>query len=338
LAERVAIHVLTHNSRSYLEPCLAGILEQTRAPDRILFTDCASRDGSVEWLIRRAAGEPRLELLLLSENRGYAGGHNAGLATSRDDFVLLLNPDVRLEPEFIAEALAALRRHPQAGAVSGKLLRANSRLEPRPGPILDSTGIVMTRSQRHLDRGAGHRDSGQYEQEEEVFGVSGAAAFLRLAMLRDVAVDGEIFDEAFFAYREDADLAWRARLLGWKAYYTPRARAAHRRRVRPENRRALPAAINRHSVKNRFLLRLKNQTASNLWRTLLPGLTRDLGVVIYVLLRERSSLPGLLEVGRSLPPTWRKRRRIMARRRVPGRDVDRWFGGGEALGASPASR
>jgi GT2 family glycosyltransferase len=338
LAERVAVHVLTHNSRRYLEPCLAGILEQTRAPDRILFTDCASRDGSVEWLIRRAAGDPRLELLLLSENRGYAGGHNAGLADSRDDFVLLLNPDVRLEPEFIAEALATLRRHPRAGVVTGKLLRADSRLKPLPGPILDSTGIVMTRSQRHLDRGAGRRDGGEYEREEEVFGASGAAPFLRLAMLRDVAVDGEVFDEAFFAYREDADLAWRARLLGWKAYYTPRARAAHRRRVRPENRRALPAAINRHSVRNRFLLRIKNQTASNLWRTFLPGLTRDLGVVAYVLLRERSSLPGLLELGRSLAPAWRKRRRIMARRRVPGRDVDRWFGGGAALGTSPAPR
>jgi GT2 family glycosyltransferase len=196
----------------------------------------------------------------------------------------------------------------------------------------------MTRSQRHLDRGAGQRDTGQYDQEEEVFGASGAAPLLRVAMLRDVAVDGEIFDEEFFAYREDADLAWRSRLLGWQAYYTPRARAAHRRRVRPENRRTLPAAVNRHSVKNRFLLRLKNQTASNLWKTLLPGLIRDLGVVAYVLLRERSSLPGLLEVGRGLRPAWRKRRRIMARRRVAGRDVDRWFGGGDALGASPASR
>jgi GT2 family glycosyltransferase len=338
LAESVAVHVLTHNSRRYLEPCLAGILHQSRRPDRILFTDCASTDGSVEWLIRRATGDRRLELLLLAENRGYAGGHNVALATSRDDFVLLLNPDVRLEPRFIAEALALLRRHPRAGAVSGKLLRADRRLEILPGPILDSTGIVMTRSQRHLDRGAGERDTGQYDREGEVFGVSGAAPLLRMAMLRDVAVDGEIFDEAFFAYREDADLAWRARLLGWNAYYTPRARAAHRRRVRPESRRTLPAAINRHSVRNRFLLRLKNQTASNLWRTLIPGLSRDLGVVAYVLLREWSSLPGLLEVGRGLRPAWRKRRRIMARRRVSGRDVDRWFGDGGTLGASPAIR
>jgi GT2 family glycosyltransferase len=309
---------------------LAGIRAQTQVPDRVLFIDCASSDGTLAWLRSRARELPALELLPLAENRGYAGGHNAGLATWDGDFVLLLNPDVRLEPEFLVEATAVMRRYPRAGAVSGKLLRADDGLRPLPGPVLDSTGIIMTRSQRHLDRGAGERDHGQYDTEEEIFGVSGAAPLFRCAMLRDVALDGEIFDEAFFAYREDADLAWRARLLGWEAYYAPRARAAHRRRVRPENRRELPPEVNRYSVRNRFLLRLKNQTASNLWRTLVPGLLRDLGVVGYVLAREQSSLPGLLEVAGNAGPAWRKRRQIMARRRASGRHVDRWFMGGQA--------
>jgi GT2 family glycosyltransferase len=195
----------------------------------------------------------------------------------------------------------------------------------------------MTRTQRHPDRGAGCLDTGQSEAEEEIFGGSGPAPLYRRSMLLDVAVRGEAFDEAFFAYREDADLAWRARLLGWSAVYTPRAKAAHHRRVRPENRRSLPPALNRHSVKNRFLLRLKNQTASNLWRTLLPGLLRDLQVVVYVLLREPASLPGLWEVVRTLGPTWRKRRWIMSRRRAPGWDVDRWFVGGHPAAPSRAA-
>ncbi|MFQ5670379.1 MAG: glycosyltransferase family 2 protein [Acidobacteriota bacterium] len=321
----VAVHVLTHNSRPFLEACLAGIACQTHPPDRLLVIDCSSTDGTVPWLMDRARAQPGLDLLLLNENRGYAGGHNAGLASAREEFILLLNPDVRLEPAFLEVALATMHRHPRAGSVTGKLLRADAELHPLPGPILDSTGIVMTRTQRHMDRGAGRKDRGQYEREEEVFGASGAAPLYRRSMLEDVKVHGEVLDEAFFLYREDADLAWRARLLGWRALYAPGARAAHRRRVRPGNRRQVPDLLNRHSVKNRFLLRLKNQTASNLWRTLLPGLARDLGVIGYVLALEHSSLPGLVNAVRELPSTWSKRRAIMARRRVPGWEVDRWF-------------
>ena len=96
--------------------------------------------------------------------------------------------------------------------------------------MIDSTGIVMLPSIRHLDRGAGELDRGQYDRDEDVFGASGAAALYRRSMLDDVRVDGEWFDEDFFAYREDADLAWRAQWRGWRCRYvaaaTARARAA----------------------------------------------------------------------------------------------------------------
>lgn len=305
---------------------MEGLLAQSLVPRRILFIDCDSGDGTVEWLRAAARKYPGVELLLLGENRGYAGGHNAGLSQCDDDLILLLNPDVRLHPDYLRETAATLGRHPQAGAATGRLLRGDDHLHPLPGPVLDSTGIIMTRSQRHLDRGAGQTDTGQYAEEEEVFGVSGAAPLYRRAMLDDVAVAGEIFDEAFFAYREDADLAWRARLLGWSAIYTPAATAIHRRRVRPEERRRVPALINRHSVKNRFLLRLKNQTASNFRRTWARGMARDVGVVGYVLLREWSSLPALWEVVARLGETGRKRRAIMSRRRASDWEVNRWFG------------
>ena len=324
MAQRIAVHVLTHDSARYLRPCLDGIRAQTRYPDRILFIDCASADGTVSWLRdeRRSRGD--FDLLLLDENRGYAGGHNAGLVENNGEFVLLLNPDVRLHPRYIEEAMAVMDRHPNAGTISGRLLRADDRLEPLPGPVVDSTGLVMTRTQRHLDRGAGEIDRGQFEDEQEIFGASGAAPLYRRAMLDDVAVRGEIFDETFFVYREDVDLAWRARLLGWTAWYAPLARAAHRRRARPGGRRSLPPELNRHSVRNRFLLRMKNQTWSNLCRTL-PGLGTDLLLIGWVLAAERSSLPGIRQALTARHEVWAKRRDIMARRRATGWEVDRWF-------------
>ena len=90
---------------------------------------------------------------------------------------------------------------------------------------------------------------------------------------------GSFFDPDFFVYREDADVAWRAQLLGWRCIYTPAAVAYHVRSVTPENRRSVPATINMHCVKNRFLMRIKNATAGVYRRHWLPMTLRDLVVL-----------------------------------------------------------
>ena len=126
--------------------------------------------------------------------------------------------------------------------------------------LVDSTGIYFTPMLRHLDRGSQEVDNGHYLNFEYVFGATAAAALYRRAMIEDISIHGEFFDPDFFVYREDADVAWRAQLMGWRCMYTPMARGYHVRNVLPGNRRALPSAINMHSVKNRFLMRWKNMT------------------------------------------------------------------------------
>src|SRR4029077_15994254 len=205
------------------------------------------------------------------------------------------------------EALVrAMDSRPDAASASGKLLRLD-------GTTIDSTGIVMMREQRHLDRGADQNDAGQFDQAEDIFGPSGAAAMYRRSALDDAAIYGQYFDEDFFAYREDADLAWRCQLLGWTSLYVPAAVARHRRRVTPERRGELPKAINRHSVKNRFLLRINNMTW-NLYRRDFWRITKRDGMVVgYVLLREWSSIPALWYIVRRLPRLLRKRRVVQSR-------------------------
>jgi GT2 family glycosyltransferase len=144
-------------------------------------------------------------------------------------------------------------------------------------------------------------------------------------MLDDARVLGEYFDEDFFVYREDADLAWRAQLLGWRCLYVPGARALHGRLVTPERRSQLRPEVNRYSVRNRFLLRLKNQTPGHFARFLWPALARDAQVIGYVALREWTSLPAFADVIRLLPRTLRKRRRIMRKRVVSSAELARWF-------------
>ena len=311
----VTIGVVTWNSAADLPRCLDAIRAQHHQPIELLVGDNASGDATRTVIeARTTAAERRY----FPANRGFSAAHNALIRESRGAYYLTLNPDVVLDPGFVAALVEAMEAAPRAGSATGKLRRAE------PAGVLDSTGVVMYRSQRHVDRGADEPDRGQYDAQGPVFGVSGAAGFYRRTMLDDVAVAGEVFDEDFFAYREDADLAWRAQLLGWDAIYVPAATATHVRRVTPERRAKLPAAINRYSVRNRFLLRLKNQTAGQALRFAIPGLARDAQVVGYVLAREWGSIPGLVDVARLLPRMLRKRRAIM-RRRDRTRALDAWF-------------
>src|SRR6266487_1245040 len=190
---------------------------------------------------------------------------------------------------------------------------------------IDSTGIIMRREQRHLDRGAGELDSGQFDQADDIFGPSAAAALYRRATLEDAAINGQYFDEDFFAYREDADLAWRCRLLGWTSIYVPAAVAQHRRRVTPERRGELPKSINYHSVKNRFLLRVNNMTGDLYRRDFWRVTKRDAAVIGYVLIREWSSIGALFYIVRNLPRLLRKRARIHERRRADSKTLEKWF-------------
>jgi GT2 family glycosyltransferase len=178
---------------------------------------------------------------------------------------------------------------------------------------------------RHLDRGSQEVDNGHYLHSEYVFGATAAAALYRRAMIDDIAVGDEFFDNDFFVYREDADVAWRAQLLGWRCMYTPEARGYHVRNVLPGNRRALPAAINMHSVKNRFLMRAKNITWNVYKRNWASITARDLVVIGCCLFREHTSLRAFWHVAKSWRRVLEKRRHIMSRKRVTDEYIEAWF-------------
>jgi len=178
---------------------------------------------------------------------------------------------------------------------------------------------------RHLDRGSQEVDNGHYLNHEYVFGATAAAALYRRTMIEDIAIMGEFFDPDFFVYREDADVAWRAQLMGWRCLYTPLARGYHVRNVLPGNRRALPAEINMHSVKNRFLMRIKNATPGLYRRWWLPMTARDLMVILGCVFVEPKSLPAFWQLAKCWRGAWESRREIMRRRRVSDAALLRWF-------------
>ena len=191
--------------------------------------------------------------------------------------------------------------------------------------MVDSTGIYFNPMLRHLDRGSQEVDNGHYLQYEYVFGATAAAALYRREMIDDISLDGEFFDSDFFVYREDADVAWRAQLMGWKCIYAPYARGYHVRKVLPGNRRALPPEINMHSVKNRFLMRMKNISPDLYWRNWFSITARDILVVMCCLLWEHSSLKAFWFLARNWRRVLAKRRQIQQNQRVDHEYIASWF-------------
>jgi GT2 family glycosyltransferase len=307
----VSVIVVTRNDAADLPVSLASALAQTGVSCETLVVDNASTDGSRDAASRFG---PAVKLIDLPENVGFAGAMNVGIDATEGRYVLALNPDCRLAPDF-ASVLARRLDAPDAadvGSASGRLLRAEG-ADLAPSGRLDSTGIYFTAAGRHFDRGAGEPAAGRYEREDEVFGTSGAAGFYRREALKQTKISTGYFDDDFFLYREDADLAWRLRNFGWRCLYVPSAVACHRRRNLPERRRQMSDLANLHSVKNRFLLRINNQSAADMLRTLVPTLARDLVVLGACLSVERSSLPAFAWLWRERRRLWAKRREIRAR-------------------------
>jgi GT2 family glycosyltransferase len=316
---QVSVAVVNWNGAHDLPGCLASVLGQTVPVDAAVY-DNASTDGSADLVAGRFPG---VRLVRLRENLGYAGAANLAIGASTAEFVLLLNPDVCLGPTFVEHLLAAAAADPRIGSLTGKLLVAPAEEPPR----IDSTGHVFFRTRWAVNRGQGEPDRGQHDTPGEVFGVPGAAALYRRAMLEDVRVGGEYLAETFFVYLEDVDLDWRARLRGWRAWYVPAAAGYHRRGHRGRASMKDPRIL-RHGLKNHCLLLLRNDTVADLVRDL-PGvlLTELARAAAYGRARPSAWL-GYWDALRLLPRSLRERRLIQTRRTVPRRAFRAWLAAG----------
>jgi GT2 family glycosyltransferase len=325
----VAVCTVTHDDAEHLDGWARALaaVDGSGLDLEVVVVDCASGADTRARLARLDLPWPT-RVVLLDDNRGFAGGMNAAVEACSPGarWILSLNPDARPDPAAIGALVESHRRWTArglaVGSVTGRLVRERVAGEPLR---IDACGMRLSPSWRHFDRGSGAPDRGQYAVAEEVFGGTGAATLYDRAALADVAIEGAVYDADFHTFREDAELAFRLRERGWACVYEPTARLVHRRFNLPARRRRMSAFVNFHSLKNRYLLRLYHQTPLNVLTTLLTAQAREAVIVAAVLLRERSSI----EAWRWL---WRHRHRlrrraavIRARRTVPAREMERWF-------------
>lgn len=313
----VTVSIVTWNHAGCIEACLQSLLRQTHAIKQIVVADNGSTDGTPA-VLEKFAG--RIKIRNNGRNLGFCGGHNATLRDVRSEFVLLANPDAVFEPDYVAEALKAFEKNPRVGTVCGILYR--------DGLILDGAGLSIRRSRQFTLVGSGRTAEVLPRQDFEVFGADGAAPMYRKAMIDELSIDGQFFDEMFFAHKEDHDVSWRARLRGWETLCAVACKAVHPRNFRPNNlrrRKEMHPLTRLNAVKNYFLVLMKNDDALSLLRDLPWWLPRQLAIFGYILLFERESLAAYDFLWRHRREIREARRRVRELRTSSRRDISAWF-------------
>lgn len=311
----VSVGVVLWNSATHISTLADCIVKQQDAAIELIVVDNASADDGLAEFHARC---PQLKVIQNDENRGYCGAHNQAICASQGKYYMPLNPDVALQPHYIAALVETLESHPDCGSAAGKLLRDES-------GVLDTTGLFLDRKRHQYLRGHGEKDKGQYDSDGEVFGVDGAAPLYRREMLERIKIDGQYFDQNFFAHKEDVDLAWRAQIAGWKCWYNPQATAIHPRHFRPGHRATISAATRLHAVKNRYLLLLRNESSQGWRRDGIQILWYDLQIALYLLLFEQSSLAAFALVQKLWPNIMIWRKQIQATQKARPEQLLEWF-------------
>lgn len=283
-------------------------------------------------------------------NQGFSRAHNQAIALAltrwegedlEQRYVMVANPDLEFAPNAIEQIIAFMDAHPDVASCAPKLLRAvvaspaeDGLSEIQHTRTIDAFGIAITKARRAVDRGAGEEDRGQYDTDTHLFGPSGACAIYRVSALRQVRLGTEWFDEQFFAYQEDVDLAWRFRLLGLESRLVPTAVVWHHRRAQAETtnnwfaawrrRAARSSYVNFFSTRNHGWLILKNDTFVNLLLHAPWWLPYEVAKFLAGLISPTQFRAQLASLS-GMPAVLRKRKELMKQAKVTPVEMRKWF-------------
>lgn len=314
----IAVQIVTYNSVDYIADCLNSVSLQSYPVEKIIVIDNDSNDCIKDVVSHYS----NVYFVQNSINSGFVGGHNQGLNYAETDYVLVLNPDVILDKYYIEHIIKFMQLNEKVGAATGKLYR------DLDSYIIDSTGINIKKSRRAVDRGSGEVDQGQYDDMINVFGVSGAAAVYKREMIDMISEDGRFFDESFFAYKEDVDVSWRARLAGWEICFVPKAIAQHERGWKDnKSRKDISLKTRKHSYINRHFYIIKND---NIFYFLLhfPFIfIYEASCLVYILLKERKLFYAYKLLFIEYKSLKNKKVFIQSYRKAPSKKIYQYFKG-----------
>ncbi len=291
---QVSVIVLTWNGKRHLERCLPALAAQTWAGCEIVVVDNGSTDGSGGWV---AAHHPSVRLIRNETNRGFAAAVNQGIRATSGEFVVTLNDDTVVRSGWLKALVEPALGHDRVGMCASKMLQAqDTQLIDAAGIEVDWAGIAWNRWRG--DPVGAHADAAP----AAVFGPCAGAALYRRAMLDEIG----LFDEDFFAYYEDVDLAWRAQRAGWRCLYVPGAALVH---LHSATGGRLPKMKRYWLGRNKLWTILKNYPSRWLWLCWPVIVAYDVGAILLGLARDGdlAALSGRLDALREWKKFWQKR-------------------------------
>lgn len=329
---KVTLIQVVYNSRKFIEQVFTAALNQTYKDTEFVAIIAANDDKGKEYILEHF---PQVKIIDPGYNIGFSKGHNEFFAQSDSEFFQLVNPDLIMTPTFVEEMLKAFD-DPKVGEATGKLLRYDFE-NNKPLNIIDTTGVIYSKSGRGRDRGQHEIDQGQYDNQTSVIAVSGAGPMFRRAALEDIKFKRqdsryEYYDEDFFMYWEDVDLGLRMTNAGWKSVYTPKAVAYHGRAAGSSPggykkffsfitfHSAISAQIRKWNYKNHIFVFLKNSP-----KFYFQFFIREFFMLVFITIFETRTLAVIPEMFRQLPAMWRKRKAIAKNRKIPVSEMTKLF-------------
>lgn len=321
---------------THLPSCLQSVMAQTYSPVTTMIVDNGSADTTVRWL---ASEYPQVHLLRNSRNLGFCRGHNQALRITNSPYVLCLNQDIVLTPNWIAAAVDMIEQRPDVGAVGGKLLRYSYSDEElksvvRSG-IIDSAGLQIFRSRHVLDRGSGEQDTSQYDRAEPVFGLNGACVLYRRSALESIRWRDEYLDEDFFAYKDDIDVARRLLRMNWVNWFDGQLVAYHHRSIRGQsttgnlniakNFRRRDGFNARYSYRNHWLVAMKHESFRSVWPDLPWIIWYEVRKAGFLLLTRPTALLGGFSALRLRKKMQVKAKLLNHMAKQPSETIRRWW-------------
>lgn len=322
---KISIIIIHYNTPALLKTCLETVFSQTYKNIEVILIDNNSEDKTCY---------PNVKIIENKENFGYAKAANQGIRLSKGEYAAIVNPDVIFTENYFKNIIAPMEKDHSIASITGKIYKYDFE-NNKPAKIIDSTGLLPFKNRRIIDKGQGEEDKGQYNEECEVFGVSGACPLYRRKALEEVKIFDEYFDEDFFMYKEDVDLAWRLRLYNWKNIYYPKAVAYHKRGTGTavktslldavKQRKSLSKFQKKHSFKNQLLMQLKNETWGTFFADFFPIIFRKIITAFYITLREPYLWGSYFAYIKAIPRSLKKRKIIMKNKKAKTKEIKKWF-------------
>ncbi|MBL7022237.1 glycosyltransferase family 2 protein [Patescibacteria group bacterium] len=334
--KKLSIGLVTYNAEKYLYSCLISLMNQSFKDWEILIIDNGSTDGTIRYI---KENYPQFKIVEHKNNLGFAQAHNQIISWTRSEYIMCMNQDIVLDKDYIKNIVKFLDNNKKVGSVTGKLYKWEFE-ENKKTKTIDSIGLELYKNYRVVDRQEGVEDIGQFNSNEEVFGISGAIPVYRRKALDKVKIINnsgreEFFDEDFFAYKEDVDLAFRLRLADISSYYVANAIAWHDRSTANSHlqtnwkiasaHRKKNRMVNYLSYRNHLLMLYKNSFRINIFKNFHHIAWYELRKYIFMKIFNRVNNKQIKSFCKLRPLMKNKRKQIKELTKIQAQDMLKWI-------------